>query len=119
MTAVTLNLPPIEIGPTYVETIYWKDGSKKAIDMTDCTVQMQIRATVDSPILICELNSTTNSRIILTEVLGKIDLIIPSNITQLLKPLNAVYALWVTFPNGYVISLIEGPISIKPGVIHA
>lgn len=118
MTAVTLNLPPIEIGTTYVETIYWKDGNKKAIDMTGCTIQMQIRATIDSPILVCELNSTVNLRVKLLELSGQIDLIIPEDVTKIFKPLNAVYALDVTFPNKYIIRLIEGTILIKAGAIH-
>ena len=86
MSAAKINLPVIEQGATYRHTLYWKDAAGLPINLTACTVKMQIRATVDSSAVIAEL-STANGRIIMTVGGGKLELIIPSSVTKLLKPI--------------------------------
>jgi hypothetical protein len=115
MSAAKINLPVIEQGATYRHTMYWKDGSNVPIDLTGCAARMQIRATVDSSVVICEL-STTNGRIIITGLLGQLDLLVPSTVTKLVKPVSAVYDLEVTFSNGDVVRLIEGAVIVKAEV---
>lgn len=115
MSAAKINLPVIEQGATYRHTLYWKDATGLPIDLTACTAKMQIRATVDSSPVICEL-STVNGRLILTAAEGKIELVVPNSITKALKPITAVYDLEVTFTNGDVVRLIEGSVVVKAEV---
>jgi len=42
MAASKLNLPAIEKGATYRHTLYWKDSSNVAINLTDCTAKLQV-----------------------------------------------------------------------------
>ena len=116
MTAVKLNLPPIEKGATYSHVVYWRaaDGTTP-IDITNCSAKMQIRETVESSAVLGEL-STTNGRIILTGSTGKVALAIASTDTEgLVAFKNAVYDLEVYFPQK-TIRLIEGKVTIKEEV---
>ena len=116
MSAAKINLPVIEQGATYRHTLYWKDSFNAPIDLINCSARMQIRATVDSSALITEL-STINGRIVITVEEGKLELIIPSSVTKLLKPIaSAVYDLEVYFGSGDTVRLIEGKIIIKAEV---
>jgi len=116
MSAAKINLPVIEQGATYRHTLYWKDSLSVPIDLSNCTSRMQIRATVDSSAVITEL-STANGRIIITTEEGKLELVISSSVTKLLKPIaTAVYDLEVYFPNSDTVRLIEGKIIIKAEV---
>jgi hypothetical protein len=116
MTAVKLNLPPIEKGATYSHTVYWRAADKTTpIDITNCSAKMQIRPSVDSSVLLGEL-STANGRIILTGNTGKVELSIPSTDTGgLVATKDAVYDLEIYFPTRTV-RLIEGKVTIKEEV---
>jgi|688.fasta_scaffold05526_38 hypothetical protein len=116
MTAVKLNLPPIEKGATYSHVVYWRAADKTtAINLTNCTAKMQIRPTVDSSVLLGEL-STANGRIIITGSTGKIELAIPStDTTGLVATKDAVYDLEVYYP-AKTVRLIEGKVTIKEEV---
>lgn len=116
MTAVKLNLPPIEKGATYSHVVYWRaaDGTTP-IDITNCTARMQIRPTVESSTLLGEL-STFNGRLIITGSTGKIELAIAATDTEGLTAFkNAVYDLEVYFP-AKTMRLIEGKVTIKEEV---
>ena len=116
MTAVKLNLPPIEKGATYSHVVYWRaaDGTTP-INLTNCSAKMQIRETVDSVAVLGEL-STTNGRLIITGSTGKIELTIAATDTEdLIAFKNAVYDLEVYFPQK-TIRLIEGKVTIKEEV---
>lgn len=116
MTAVKLNLPPIEKGATYSHVIYYRaaDGTTP-IDITNCTAKMQIRETVESATILGEL-STFNGRLILTGSTGKIELAIAATDTEgLIAFKNAVYDLELYFP-AKTMRLIEGKVTIKEEV---
>jgi len=115
MAASKLNLPIIEKGATYRHTLFWKDSANTAINLTGCTARIQVRESIDSPIVIVEL-STSNNRIIITPLLGKIDLYISSADTSALVGFGGVYDMEVYFSNGDVIRLIEGRVTFKPEV---
>lgn len=115
MSAAKINLPVIEQGATYRHTLYWRDIDGLPINLSACTAKMQIRATVDSSAVVCEL-STANERIILTDAEGKIEFAVPSSITKVLKPMTAVYDLEITFDTGDVVRLIEGSVAVKAEV---
>ena len=114
MSAAKINLPVLEVGATYRHSLAWKDNDNLPMDLTGCTARMQLRATVDSSAVICDL-STANGRIVIPEggTTGEINLAISSTITTLLKPVTVVYDLEVYFLNGDTVRLIEGNILIK------
>lgn len=115
MAAVTFNLPVIEQGATYKHTLVWQDGNGLAIDMTGCTAKMQVRPSVASPDILIEL-STTNGRISIIPLDGRISLYVSDEDTAVLTPAKAVYDLEIYLPNGEVIRLIEGKVTIKAEV---
>lgn len=113
--AATLDLPEIEKGATYEHTIYWKDKLKQPINLTGVTARMQIRESVESSVVILEL-STTNGKLIITPLLGKIDFLIDSTTTSNLIGSEGVYDLELTLVNGKIKRLIEGGIVFSPEV---
>lgn len=115
MSASKLNLPVIEKGATYRHTLYWKDSSETAINLTGCTAKLQVRATVDSTIVLLEL-STTNLGLIITSLLGKIDLYISDEATTVLTGTGGVYDLEIYFNTGDTTRLVEGKVAFKPEV---
>jgi hypothetical protein len=115
MAASKLNLPIVEKGATYRHTLFWKDSSNVAIDLTGCTAKLQVRESVDSDIVIVEL-STANNRIIIDHTLGKIDLFISDEDTTVLDGFGGVYDLEIYQSNGDTTRLIEGRMTFKPEV---
>lgn len=115
MAAGKLKLPPIEKGATYTHTLIWKDANNTPIDLTGCQAKLQVRPSVSSDTILLEL-STTNSRIIITPLEGKIELLIMDEVTQALESLGGVYDLELYYPNGYVTRLVEGTWVFKPEV---
>lgn len=115
MSASKMNLPPIEKGATYAHTLFWKDAANLAIDLTGCTAKMHVRDTVDAVQVLLEL-STVNTRIIITPLLGRIDLYISDEDTTLLVGLGGVYDLEIYYADGTTTRLIEGRLAFKPEV---
>ncbi len=115
MSASKLNLPSIEKGATYRHTLFWKDSANTAINLTGCTAKMQVRDNAEASIIRIEL-STTNNRLTITPLLGKIELYISDEDSTTLIGLGGVYDLEVYFANGDTTRLIEGKITFKPEV---
>jgi len=115
MSASKLNLPAIEKGATYRHTLLWKDSLNVAINLTDCTAKLQVRETIDSSIVLLEL-STANLGLVITPLLGKIELYISDEATTVLTGIGGVYDLEVYFDNGDTTRLIEGKVVFKPEV---
>lgn len=115
MSASKLNLPVIEKGATYRHTLFWKDSLNAAINLNGCTAKLQVRPTVDSAIVLLELN-TTNLGLVITPLLGKIDLYISDEATTILTGIGGVYDLEVYFSNGDTVRLIEGKATFKAEV---
>lgn len=115
MAAGKVNLPSIEKGATYRHTLYWKDKSGVAIDLTGCSAKMQVRESVDSSVVLLELSST-NGGITITGSLGRIDLYLSDENSTLLSGLGGVYDLEIYFPSGDVTRLVEGKLAFKPEV---
>jgi hypothetical protein len=115
MSASTLNLPVIEKGATYRHTLTWTDSTGTAINLTDCTAKLQVRASAASSTIILELSSA-NTRIIITPLLGKIELYVSSTDTMALSGLGGVYDLEIYFANGDITRLVEGKVTFKPEV---
>lgn len=115
MAAGKVNLPSIEKGATYRHTLYWKDKSGVAIDLTGCSAKMQVRESVDSSVVLLELSSA-NGGITITPLTGKIDLYLSDENSTLLVGLGGIYDLEIYWPNGDVTRLVEGKLAFKPEV---
>jgi len=115
MPAAKLNLPPIEKGATYKHSLIWKDGTGVLMDLVDCQAKMQVREAVESDIVLIEL-STSNGRITIIPVEGKIDLYVSDEDSSILETVGGVYDLEIYHPNGETTRLIEGKIIFKPEV---
>lgn len=118
MTAVKVNLPPIEQSATYSHNLYYRepDGTTP-IQLYNCTAKMQVRPGAGSSILYIEL-STENGRIVIDPLLGKISLIISATDTLAITPIkDALYDLELYFHDTNIIKrLIEGKITVKAGI---
>jgi hypothetical protein len=115
MSASKLNLPVIEKGATYRHTLYWQDSLNVPINLTNCTAKLQVRATIESSIILLEL-STSNLGLTITPLLGQIDLYISDEATTLLTGIGGVYDLEIYFNNGDTTRLIEGKVVFKAEV---
>lgn len=115
MAASKLNLPIIEKGATYRHTLIWKDSLNAPINLTGCTAKLQVRETIDSASPLLEL-STVNLGLVITPLLGKIELYISDEATTLLNGTGGVYDLEVYFSNGDTTRLIEGKVTFKAEV---
>ncbi len=85
------------------------------IDLTGCTARMQVRADVESPLVLIEL-STLNGRIVLGGAAGTVDLGIAATDTAAMAWTSGVWDLEITHPGGDVSRLAEGSISVSPEV---
>ena len=111
MPAAKLNLT-IEQGATFSKRLVWRDKNKRPVNTTGYAAKMQIRASATSAEVLFEL-STTNNRIVL-QAGGVIQLDISANDTDSIK--SGVYDLKLYAPNGQEIRLIEGKVTVSPGV---
>lgn len=112
MSAAKLNLPSIEKGATFRHTLIWKDSTGVAIDLTGCTAKLQVREAFTANAVLLELN-TTNSGLVITPSIGKIELYISSVNTSKLVGIGGIYDLEVYFGNGDTVRLIEGKCVFK------
>lgn len=111
MPAAKLNIT-IEQGATFSKRLVWRDKNKRPINMNGYTAKMQIRTSVTSAEVLFEL-STANERITLMAG-GVIQLDIAASDTDSIK--GGVYDLKLYAPTGQEIRLIEGKVTVSPGV---
>lgn len=122
MSAATLPIH-VEQGATFQRTLTITDAGVP-VNLTGYTAQLQIRATVDSPDPLIDVD--TSSGITITPLTGVIDIVISDTLTATLpikrpilgpQPLG-VWAINITSPTGIVERLLEGQVTISPAVIR-
>lgn len=111
MPAAKLNLT-VEQGATFSKRLVWRDKNKRPVNLSGYTAKMQIRTSASSAEVLFEL-STSNNRITLLAG-GVIQLDISANDTDTIK--GGVYDLKLYAPSGQEIRLVEGKVSVSPGV---
>lgn len=111
MTPTKLDLK-IYKGSTYRKGFQWKIKSTDlAMDLTDCSIKMQVRACKDDTTVLLEC-STANGKIALTDAVnGKWQIDLSPTDTAALTFTKAVYDLDITFPSTDVFTPIEGVVS--------
>jgi len=116
MAAGTVNIS-LEQGATYRQRLRWlqpvdpstPDATPVPYDLSGCTAHMQIRTKVNAPVLI-ELYDGDG---ITLGADGVIDLVITSERTMLLELKKAVYDLYVNFPGGDSLRVIQGAVTVS------
>lgn len=116
--AVRINLQ-IEQGATFHPTWTWKSGATEAtavpVDLTGCTARMQIREDEDGSTILYEL-TTENSKIILGDIAGTIEVIISDEDSAAFTWDNGVYDLEIEFTDGTVRRWSQGSVIVLPNV---
>lgn len=103
-------------GETYDEVSTWKAGASAApVDLTGCTARAQVRADIDSPVVLLEL-TTENGGIELGGVAGTIRRVISATDTAAIFWTSGVYDLEVVFAGGQVRRLMAGGVSVSKEV---
>lgn len=85
------------------------------VDLSGCTAEMQIRKRVGSEDALASLN-TANGGITLGGVLGTMALYISDSGTGALTFKKAVYDITITFSDNTVRRVLEGKVTLDPGV---
>ena len=102
-------------GATFQRQITWTDSAKDPYDLTTYTARMQVRETASANTVIISL-TTENSRIVLGNTAGTIDLLIPAANTTTLTPGQYVYDLELVSGGGEVTRLLEGNFKVTAEV---
>jgi hypothetical protein len=78
-------------GATFRKSLVWKSDGV-VVDLTGYTARMQIRESIDATDSLLDL-TTENDRIVITEVEGKVELVISAADTAALSFVSGVYDL--------------------------
>ena len=115
MASFKVNLS-IDQGASFSKTVTWKAGTPAVpVDLTGCTALAQVRAQLGSA-EIQHTFSTTLGNLFLGGTAGTIDLVMEDEQTAAATWKTGVYDLLILFPNGSKRRLMNGNITIKPGV---
>lgn len=105
----------IEQGATFKHTLFVKQGegeSAPAADLTGCAARMQIRESVDAAAPIIEL-STTNGRLSITPLAGRIDMVIAATDTAAMNFETGVHDVELITAGGEVTRLVQGKVKLS------
>lgn len=87
-------------------------------DITGCTARMQVRQARGKPLIFEVSSSTTNGSITVQPggVLGRLDVWLSDENTDLLDLRTTKYDIEITFPGGDVTRVLEGKITSNPSI---
>lgn len=114
MAAATYDFE-IEQGATRIVPLVWKDSSGNPVNLTGASARMQVRRSAADTEVLLEM-STSNSRISVAALEGKINLIFSASVTAALKWRRGQYDLEVTSGDGSVTRLMQGEITVSPEI---
>ena len=104
----------IEQGATWRKVFVWK-AAGVPVDMTGWKARMQIREAVDADEILQELTSE-NGGIAIEPLLGQFTLKLTDTQTSALEFDEAVYDVELIAPNGDVIRVMQGVVTLSPEV---
>lgn len=102
----------IEQGTSFTDSLTLKDDQDTVIDLTGYTAAMQIRPYKTSDVVLID-GTSENGILVITPVMGKIDIVLTAAQTELLIYTKSVYDLEVTDTQGKVTRLIEGSVFVS------
>jgi hypothetical protein len=114
MPAAKVNLK-IEQGATFRQKFTWKDAKGKPVNLTGYTAKLQVRDSAGATTVLLEL-TTENVGIVLGGTAGTIELMQTDEQTAALTFLKGVYDLLLLAADGTALRLIEGSVTVVPGV---
>ncbi|GAA2411770.1 MULTISPECIES: hypothetical protein [Nonomuraea] len=114
MTAASLALL-IEQGATFEHELALSDDAG-TVNLTGYTARMEIRPCPGSQTLLHRLTSDQGGGITIDGPAGHLQLRLPAAVTRAFAWDRGVYDLLLTPPGGDDNRLIEGPVTVKPGV---
>lgn len=104
-------------GSTFIKAIQWKTGSPAVpVNLTDCTLRMQMRKTVNDTNVLDTLTTENGKLEISNAVEGKIKIKIEPAVSSAYTFERGVYDLEVVFPDLSVYRIIEGAVTTVPEV---
>ena len=118
MAAFKVSLS-IDQGADFSKLVTWKAGTPAvAVNLTGCTAEAQVRATIDSPTVLLSLSTVSNT-IVLGGVAGTIEIVVPRALTEGVAWRSGVYDLELTLANGKKRRLLSGAVTISPEITRA
>lgn len=105
----------IDQGTDTQVSVFIKDSTGTAIDLTGASARMQLRTQINAPEVVDEL-TTANSRIVISDQPGTLSLIFPNGVTTDTPAGTYVYDLEMVDSDGLVSRVMEGTITIRPEV---
>lgn len=86
-------------GSTLVKPMQWKSGDPLAVvDITGCTIRMQIRSVINPNVVIDTLTSSNGRIVVDNAAQGQFSLHFPSTSTSGITAPNAKYDLEIVYP---------------------
>ena len=114
MSAGRYNIK-IEQGATFRFDITYKDSTQQPVNLTGCTVRMQIRPIPSSTTIL--VNATqANGKIAVVPLTGRITVTLSATATAALDFTTARYDLEIAALDGTVTRLLEGAVQLSPEV---
>ena len=112
------NIVSIIRGDTWLRTWALKNPAKLPINLTGATARLQVRS--KDGVLIASA-TTTDGRIIISSLEGRIDLIMPPIVTSLFETLDENYDfdLELTYANGVVKTLEIAELVVRKDITRA
>lgn len=102
----------IEQGATYPIAFTYKTAEGTARNLTGYTARMQVRASTSAADVLLEL-TTENGRITINGPAGRIDLVLPPDVTEAITWRRGVYDLELVSPAGDVQRLLRGRVEVS------
>jgi hypothetical protein len=108
----------INANADFQQELIWTDSNGNPIDLTSYTAKMEVANNTNSNRTIYHILSSSgmNPEITFNASLGIINLLIPASITQTFAFTSGVFDLLLTAPGGQVTRLLQGPVTVSPGV---
>lgn len=109
----------IYAGTTYKKTFQWLTGNPTTpvvMDITGCSMRMQLRSKINEPAVIIELTTANNRIRILDAINGIFQLYLTDTETSALSFKTAVYDLEIQDTHNEVVRFVEGIVILHPEV---
>ena len=110
----------LEKGSTFRHKLTWsagKKGSELPVDLTGCTAELQVRASINSTDILLTLN-IENGGLTLYGATGEIEIVIEHLASSSFAWERGVYGLEVTLANTDVVRLVRGRITAFSEVVR-
>jgi hypothetical protein len=108
----------IYAGSHFSLPVQWLTGDPAVgVDLTGCSIKMQIRKTATSPEVLYELSTSNNKINFVDSSLGKFEIVITGEDSETFVFFRGVYDLEIHYPSGgNSYRIMQGSVTIDPNV---